>query len=89
MTLCRKTSKYYMDEYDVNGLFNVLSRRIDLEINNNEENGEAYPYYMGAALLLNILRNREETRDQSVFMGIFENQLREEGILLAVDRLGD
>ena len=89
MTLCRKSSRYYLDEFDVNGLFNALGRRIDLEINNNDENGEAYPFYMGAAMAINILRTRDETRDQSVFMQLFENQLREEGIPLAVDRLGN
>ena len=87
MTLCRHTERIYIDKLDLDGIMNVLARRIDGEIHDGGEKGPAFPFYMGAALAINIFRSRDETRDQSVFMAVMENQLREEGIPLAIDNI--
>ena len=89
MTLWRKTTRYYADEEDMRGLMNALARRIDIEVNNNEENGEAYPYYMGAAIIVNLLLSHDEFRDQLNLIGLFDETLRDEGIRLQSDSLGN
>lgn len=68
MSLSRHTSRIYIDEYDLGGALKVLGDRI-------VEGGEEAPYYIGAHLALNLIRNHEEIRDQSVFMQLFDNVL--------------
>lgn len=74
MSLSRHTSRIYMDEFDICGALKVLADRI-------EEGGGAAPYYVGAHLVLNLINNHSEIRDQSVLLALFDNQLREHGVL--------
>lgn len=84
MTLFRKTTRFYADEFDIRGLINALGNRIDIEANTEGES-EALPYYLGAVTAINILANHDEIRDQSVFMGLFDDTLKSEGIRLKGD----
>lgn len=86
MTLWRKTTRYYSDEYELRGLLNALAIAIDSEHINNVGPGEALPYYMGAAVLLNLLLNHEEIRDQQALMSLFNQTLRDEGIDIQMDK---
>lgn len=70
MALSRHSSRVYMDEFDLDGVLNVLSNTIA-----DHPDDEGTPYYVGAHLALNLIRNHEEIRDQSVFMQLFANQL--------------
>ena len=65
MTLSRHTSKVYMDEYDLDGTLNALGKRI-------EEGDESLPYYIGAHIALNIIRNHEYIDTQREFMQLFD-----------------
>lgn len=87
MTLFRKTTRYYSDEFDLNGLLNALAHRIDVEGPDGEEgiDGDALPYYIGAFTAINILKSYDELRDQSVFMKFFEDSLRSAGIKMRGD----
>lgn len=75
MTLSRKTSRIYMDEYDLQGVLNVISRRLD-----EHSPCDASSYYSGAAIALSIIYQHDDIRDQSVFMDLFDNQLKELGV---------
>lgn len=75
MTLSRKTSRIYMDDYDLTGACNVLDRRVT-----DHEKCEATPYYGGALMALEILLTHDDIRDQSVFMMLFDAELDEAGI---------
>ena len=86
MTLWRKTTRYYSDEEDMRGLFKAFANRIDNEVINNQENGEALPYYMGAEILINLLLNHSDIRNQISLIGLFDETLRNEGIELQVDK---
>lgn len=74
MSLSRHTSRIYMDEFDIGGALKVLADRI-------AGGGDAAPYYVGAHLVLNLINNHSEIRDQSVLLALFDSQLREQGIL--------
>lgn len=89
MTLWRRTNRYYADEEDLRGLMNALARRIDIEVNNNDESGEAYPYYMGAAILVNLMLSHDEFRSQIDLIGLFDETLKHEGIRPQIDGLGN
>lgn len=65
MTLSRHTSKVYMDEYDLDGVLNVLTRRIE------QDDGDL-PIYLGAHLALNIIRNHDYIDTQREFMQMFD-----------------
>lgn len=65
MTLCRHSSRLYVDEYDLDGTLKVLADRIG-------EGTEDMPYYVGAHLALNILRNHEHIDTQREFMQLFD-----------------
>ena len=75
MTLSRHSSKIYLDEYDVRGVMNVLDRITD------ECPKEAQKFYMGAYLTFSILLEATELRDQSVFIDVFNNALKEIDVL--------
>lgn len=75
MSFSRHTSRIYMDADDVNGTLNVLRKRIAAN-----SDSPAQAYYMGAHLLLNLINNHEELRDQSVVMTLFDRALEEQGI---------
>lgn len=66
MTLCRHSSRLYVDEYDLDGTLKVLADRIG-------EGTEDMPYYVGAHLALNILRNHEHIDTQREFMQLFDS----------------
>lgn len=68
MSLSRHSSKIYLDEYDIDGVLKVLAERIGYM-----NCGTARDYHIGAHLALNLIRNHEEIRDQSVFMALFDN----------------
>ena len=74
MSLSRHTSRIYMDEYDLDGALKVLGDRI-------EEGADATPYYVGAHMVLNLIKNHEDIRDQSVLMALVDRQLAEAGII--------
>lgn len=65
-----------MDEFDIKGALKVLTDRIIAE-----PEADATPYYLGAHLVLNLINNHDEIRDQSVLMQLFDNQLKAEGII--------
>ena len=75
MSFSRHTSRIYLDQLDVDGTLNVLSKRITAN-----SNSQAQAYYVGAHLLLNLINNHEELRDQSVVMTLFDRELEENGI---------
>lgn len=75
MSFSRRTSRIYMDSADVDGALNVLSKRIAAN-----SDSPAQAYYIGAHLLLNLINNHEELRDQSVVMALFDNELENNGI---------
>lgn len=74
MSFSRHTSRIYMDADDVSGTINVLSKRISAN-----SDTDAQPYYVGAHLLLTLISNHEELRDQSVVMALFDRELEEQG----------
>lgn len=76
MTLFRKTTRFYSDEYELRGLVNALGNKVS-----DENLIKAQPYYLGALTAINILASSEELRDQMAFMAIFDQTLRNEGIL--------
>ena len=65
MTLCRHSSRVYMDEYDLDGVLKVLADRIG-------DGTEDMPYYIGAHLALNLIRNHEHIDTQRQFMQLFD-----------------
>lgn len=76
MSFWHKTSRGYMDEVDIEGTLKVLSDRIV-----EDPQGAATPYYVGAHLLLNLMYNHNDIRDQSVLMKLFDMQLINEEII--------
>lgn len=72
MTLCRHSSRLYVDEYDLDGTLKVLADRIG-------EGTADMPYYVGAHLALNILRNHEYIDTQREFMAAFDAAMRKGG----------
>lgn len=68
-----------LDHYELDGLLNVLDRKI-------AEHGEAgeydTAYYVGAWLACSIFRHHEFVETQDDFMRLFENRINE---LLAED----
>lgn len=68
MTLCRHSSRVYMDEYDLDGVLKVLADRIG-------EGAEDMPYYVGAHLALNLLRNHDYIDTQREYMMLFDRVL--------------
>lgn len=65
MTFSRHSSRVYMDEYDLDGAINVLRQRI-------QEQDDDLPYYQGAHLALNIIRNHDHIESQREFMLAFD-----------------
>ena len=74
-SLFRRTTRYYSDEYELDGALNAFQNRIE------NCSDDALPYYMGAFLILSIFYNSEEIRDQSVLMAAFENGLKQQRII--------
>lgn len=89
MTLWRRTNRYYCDEEDLRGLMNALARRIDAEVSAEDENGEAYPFYMGAAILVNLMLNHDEFRSQLDLIGLFDETLKQDGIRPRISSFGN
>lgn len=81
MSFSRHTSRIYLDDLDVEGAINAFGHRI---VDNPE--CEATPFYVGAHLILNLINNHSEIRDQSVLMQLFEKQLLENGISITAER---
>lgn len=75
MSLSRHTSRIYMDELDVQGALNVLSRRIAID-----PPSEATPYYIGAHIVLNAISTQSDIRDQRALLQLMDRQLVENGI---------
>lgn len=75
MTLSRRTSRIYMDDYDLKGAMTALGLRVE-----ECAPSKATPYYAGARAALNIIYGYDEVRDQSVFMAAFDSLLRDAGI---------
>lgn len=71
--LLRHSSRLYMDEYDLEGVLNVLSRRIG----ESDEESIKFSYY-GAYTALRILCDTEQLNTQQDFMAVidaaFENE---------------
>lgn len=72
MTLCRHSSRVYMDEYDLDGVLKVLADRIG-------EGTEDMPYYIGAHIALNLIRNHEHIDTQREFMQLFDRVMEKRG----------
>lgn len=73
MTLSRHSSRVYMDDYDIEGTLNVLAKRI-------EEADADQPYYIGAHIALNLIRNHDHIDSQREFMQLFDSVIkRKEG----------
>ena len=70
MSFSRRTSRIYMDEYDIQGALKVLADRI-------EDDGVHRPFYEGARIALGLIYAHDDIRDQSVFMQLFDNKLIE------------
>lgn len=70
MSFSRHTSRIYCDIDDINGAINALGHEV---MEGDPDFGE---YYMGALMTLTLIRNHEDIRDQSVFMDMFNNQLK-------------
>lgn len=81
MSFSRRTSRIYIDDDDIQGALNVLSRRI-------MENADpaALNYYIGAHLALNLINNHEHIRTQADFMRLFEVQLYENGYVSEITK---
>lgn len=63
-----------IDHDELDGLLNVLQRRVDEQ----EENGEAIiPYYIGAAIALHIIRYHEFVDVPDDFVALFDRQLHD------------
>lgn len=75
MSLSRHTSRIYIDEYDLDGVLNVLSKRVA-----GNEGLPATPYTLGAYAALNLIRNHDEIRDQSVFIELFDRIMEDGGV---------
>ena len=75
MSFSRHTSRIYMDSEDIAGTLNVLGKRIS-----SNDGTPAQSFYVGAHLLLNLINNHEELRDQSVVLALFDRELEENGI---------
>lgn len=76
MSFSRHTSRIYMDDLDIQGALKVLADRITAA-----PEATATPYYMGAHLVLNLINNHAEIRDQQVLMDMFDVQLFENGVI--------
>lgn len=75
MSFSHYSPRIYMDIDDVKATADVLSRRI-----NADGESLAAPFYMGAYLALFFILVHDDIRDQSVFMKLFDNSLKEQGI---------
>lgn len=73
MTLSRHSSRVYMDAYDLDGALKVLADRIG-------EGTVDMPYYAGAHLALNIIRNHDHIDTQREFMAIFDAAMGKRGM---------
>lgn len=73
MTLCRHSSRVYIDEYDLEGTCNALSKRIEPE----EEHADIY---RGALIALGILSNHEYIDTQREFLLHFDAELKRLGL---------
>lgn len=71
MTLSRQSSRVYMDAYDLDGTVNVLGKRV-------QEGGPRAPYYIGAHVALNLIRNHDRIETQQDFMTLFDSVLAHE-----------
>jgi len=69
MTLCRHSSRVYIDEYDLEGTCNALSKRI-------ESGDEHADLYKGALMALGILFDHEYIDTQREFLLHFDAELK-------------
>lgn len=79
MSLWRRTSRGYIDEYDLWGAVNALTRRAV------EGRGDAALVYTGAVLVLDILCNHDEIRDQSQLVQLVDRWMEDNGLLPGAD----
>lgn len=71
MTLSRKSSRIYLDTYDIDGLINVLEREIG-EAKSSEER----LYLLGAWEAITLLRDNEHLDSQVDFMLLLHEHMR-------------
>ena len=71
MTLSRKSSRIYLDTYDIDGLINVLEREIG-----EAKSGEERLYLLGAWEAITLLRDNEHLDSQVDFMLLLHEHMR-------------
>lgn len=71
MTLSRKSSRIYLDTYDIDGLINVLEREIG-----EAKSGEERMYLLGAWEAITLLRDNEHLDSQVDFMLLLHEHMR-------------
>lgn len=81
MSFSRHTSRIYLDDDDIQGALNVLSRRIT-----ENPDPAALNFYIGAHLTLNLINNHEHIRTQADFMQMFDVQLYQNGYVNEVTK---
>ena len=74
MTLARKSSRIYMDEFDVDGLLKVLDRRAA-----ESTDSIVWARYSGAARAISIISYHDYIDTQADFMRLFEKDIPKEG----------
>lgn len=79
MSLWRRTSRGYIDEYDLWGAINALTRRVE------EAQGDAALVYTGTVLVLDILYNHDELRDQSELVMLVDRWMADNGLAPGAD----
>lgn len=76
MTLSRHSSRIYLDEYDVDGVLNVLSKEIGAASTQREQD-----VLCGMHLAFSLLRNHEHLDSQMDFMLLAHEQMKSAGII--------
>ena len=70
MSLSRKTSRIYMDEFDVTGTAHACA--VHAEEHVNDESEREYWRWMGACDALSIIAEQNQVETQEVFCRLFE-----------------
>ena len=76
MTLSRHSSRIYLDEYDVDGVLNVLSKEIGAASTQREQD-----VLCGMHLALTLFRNHDYLDSQVDFMLLAHEQMASAGII--------
>ena len=72
MSVCRHTSRVYCDPDDINGVLNVIHRRMTEE----ELSEHAFDFLAGAFSALAILVMQNHVEHQGIYMALLEESYR-------------